>query len=98
MPLPEYLLPILASDVADIANSKIGNSAGGMLIGGIFLREFVRTNADGTRIPWAHLDIAGPANNANAPYRFVPKGATGTTVRSLIEFARRLADSPVNTR
>jgi leucyl aminopeptidase len=98
MPLPEYLLPILASDVADIANSKIGNSAGGMLIGGIFLREFVGTNADGTRIPWAHLDIAGPANNANAPYGFVPKGATGTMVRTLIEFARRLADSPVNTR
>jgi leucyl aminopeptidase len=98
MPLPEYLLPILASDVADIANSKIGNSAGGMLIGGIFLREFVGTNAEGTRIPWAHLDIAGPANNANAPYGFVPKGATGTMVRTLIEFARRLADSPVNTR
>ena len=98
MPLPEYLLPILASDVADIANSKIGNSAGGMLIGGIFLREFVGTNADGTRIPWAHLDIAGSANNANAPYGFVPKGATGTMVRTLIEFARRLADSPVNTR
>ena len=98
MPLPEYLLPILASDVADIANSKVGNSAGGMLLGGIFLREFVGLGADGKRIPWAHLDIAGPANNASAPYGFVPKGATGTMVRTLIEFARRLADSPANRR
>ncbi len=98
MPLPDYLLPILASDVADIANSKVGNTAGGMLIGGIFLREFVGLGADGRRIPWAHLDIAGPANNANAPYGFVPKGATGTMVRTLIEFARRLADGPANTR
>jgi len=98
MPLPEYLLPVLASDVADIANSKIGNTAGGMLIGGVFLREFVGTDAVGTRIPWAHLDIAGPANNANAPYGFVPKGATGTMVRTLIELARRLADAPLNKR
>jgi leucyl aminopeptidase len=98
MPLPDYLLPILASDVADIANSKVGNTAGGMLIGGIFLREFVGLGADGSRIPWAHLDIAGPANNGNAPYGFVPKGATGTMVRTLIEFARRLADGPANTR
>jgi len=98
MPLPDYLLPILASDVADIANSKVGNTAGGMLIGGIFLREFVGPKPDGNRIPWAHLDIAGPANNSNAPYGFVPKGATGTMVRTLIEFARRLADSPANRR
>jgi len=98
MPLPEYLLPILASDVADIVNSKIGNSSGGMLIGGAFLREFVGLDVDGNRIPWAHLDIVGPANNSNAPYGFVPKGATGTMVRTLIEFARRLADGPTNTR
>ncbi len=98
MPLPDYLLPVLASDVADISNSKVGNSAGGMLLGGIFLREFVGQSAGGKRIPWAHLDIAGPANNSAAPYGFVPKGATGTMVRTLIEFARRLADSRGNTR
>ena len=98
MPLPEYLLPVLASDVADIANAKIGNTSAGMLIGGAFLREFVGTDANGERIPWAHLDIAGPANNANAPYGFVPKGATGTMVRTLIELARRLADGPSNKR
>ncbi|MFZ4505681.1 MAG: leucyl aminopeptidase [Microbacteriaceae bacterium] len=86
MPLPGYLRPILASDVADIANAKIGHTAAGMLIGGIFLKEFVGNKPDGSPIPWAHLDIAGPANNAGAPYGYTPKGATGVMVRTLVEF------------
>lgn len=98
MPLPDYLLPIIASDVADIANAKIGNTAAGMLIGGVFLREFVGTDDAGNRIPWAHLDIAGPANNGSAPYGFVPKGSTGTMVRTLIETVQRLAVAPANKR
>ena len=84
MPLPEYLKPVLASDIADIANAKVGNTAAGMLLGGIFLSEFVGQNDAGERIPWAHLDIAGPANNPGAPYGVVTKGATGTMVRTLI--------------
>jgi leucyl aminopeptidase len=92
MPLPEYLLPILASDVADIANAKVGNTAGGMLIGGTFLREFVGKSKTGEPIPWAHLDIAGPANNSASAYGFVPKGATGTMVRTLINTVIRLVD------
>ena len=86
MPLPHYLRPILASDVADIANAKIGNTAAGMLIGGIFLKEFVGTKPDGSPIPWAHLDIAGPANNPGGAYGYTPKGATGVMVRTLVEF------------
>jgi leucyl aminopeptidase len=86
MPLPHYLRPILASDVADIANAKIGNTAAGMLIGGIFLKEFVGEKPDGTTIPWAHLDIAGPANNGGSAYGYTPKGATGAMVRTLVEF------------
>jgi hypothetical protein len=50
--------------------------------------------ATATRTLSGHVIV----NNANAPYGFAPKGATGTMVRTLIEFARRLADSPVNTR
>jgi len=86
MPLPHYLRPILASDVADIANAKIGNTAAGMLTGGIFLKEFVGEKPDGTTIPWAHLDIAGPANNGGSAYGYTPKGATGAMVRTLVEF------------
>jgi leucyl aminopeptidase len=90
MPLPDELRPLLNSDVADIANVKIGNRAGGMLIGGLFLREFVGT--EGKPSPaWAHLDIAGPANNDSAAYGHTPKGATGVTVRTLVQLARDLA-------
>jgi leucyl aminopeptidase len=91
MPLPEELRPLLDSDIADIANVKIGNRAGGMLIGGLFLREFV--GADQAKKPaWAHLDIAGPANNDSAAYGHTPKGATGVTVRTLVQLARDLAN------
>jgi leucyl aminopeptidase len=91
MPLPEELRPLLDSDIADIANVKIGNRAGGMLIGGLFLREFV--GADLPKKPsWAHLDIAGPANNDSAAYGHTPKGATGVTVRTLVQLARDLSN------
>ena len=90
MPLPDELRPLLNSDIADIANVKIGNRAGGMLIGGLFLKEFV--GAEGKAAPsWAHLDIAGPANNDSAAYGHTPKGATGVTVRTLVQLARDLA-------
>lgn len=91
MPLPEELRPLLDSDIADIANVKIGNRAGGMLIGGLFLREFVGSD-QANKPAWAHLDIAGPANNDAAAYGHTPKGATGVTVRTLIQLARDLAN------
>lgn len=91
MPLPEELRPLLDSDIADIANVKIGNRAGGMLIGGLFLREFVEPNKGHTPA-WAHLDIAGPANNDSAAYGHTPKGATGVTVRTLVQLARQLSN------
>lgn len=90
MPLPEELRPLLNSDIADIANVKIGNRAGGMLIGGLFLREFVSSKTD-RKPSWAHLDIAGPANNDGPAYGHTPKGATGVTVRTLVQLARNLS-------
>lgn len=90
MPLPEELRPLLNSDIADIANVKIGNRAGGMLIGGLFLREFVGIES-GPKPSWAHLDIAGPANNDGSAYGHTPKGATGVTVRTLIQLAKDLS-------
>jgi leucyl aminopeptidase len=89
MPLPEELRPLLNSDIADIANVKIGNRAGGMLVGGHFLREFIgESKLKGVTIPWAHIDIAGPSDNSGSAYGFTPKGATGNIVRTLIELAR----------
>jgi leucyl aminopeptidase len=86
MPLPVELRTILDSEIADIANVKIGNRAGGMLVGGQFLADFVPEDQS-----WAHLDIAGPANNDGAPYSVIPKGASGVMIRSLLAVAQRLA-------
>lgn len=92
MPLPGELRSLLESDVADIANAKIGNTAGGMLLAGVFLREFVGRAESGESIPWAHLDIAGAANNGQSPYGFTGKGPTGVAVRALVEFAERFGE------
>ena len=86
MPLPTELRALLNSDVADIANVKIGNRAGGMLIGGHFLREFVPNEID-----WAHLDVAGPADNGGSAYGYTPKGGTGVMVRTLVALAAQLS-------
>lgn len=91
MPLPAELRSVLDSPIADIANAKLGHTAGGMLIGGLFLQEFVGKDAKGNSIPWAHLDIAGPANNDKEPYGFVPKGGTGVLIRTLVSLAEGLS-------
>ncbi len=87
MPLPSELRSLLNSDIADIANAKPGNTAGGMLLAGVFLKEFVGKSKNGRPIPWAHLDIAGTANNASSPWGHIGKGPTGVAVRTLIQLA-----------
>jgi leucyl aminopeptidase len=85
MPLPEELRKGLDSAVADIANADNAR-LGGMLSGGLFLREFVPA-----AMPWAHLDIAAPAFNGGPAYGYTPKGGTGITVRTLVRLAEELA-------
>jgi leucyl aminopeptidase len=89
MPLPDELRKGLDSAVADIANVT-GDRFGGMLIGGLFLKEFV---PDGVR--WAHVDIAGPAFHEGEPYGYTPKGGTGAAVRMLVQVAADVADGDV---
>jgi leucyl aminopeptidase len=85
MPLPVELRSRLDTDVADIANAKIGSTAGGMLLAGVFLKEFIGTSKKtGQPISWAHLDIAGTANNESGAYGYTPKGATGVALRTLV--------------
>jgi len=94
MPLPAELRALLATDVADIANAKPGSTAAGMLLAAVFLREFVgRTSEEegAPSIPWAHLDIAGAANNGAGAYGFTPKGPSGVAVRLLIALAESFA-------
>jgi leucyl aminopeptidase len=85
MPLPGELRQLINSDIADIANAKIGSTAAGMLLAGVFLQEFVGKDAAGeARIPWVHIDMAGPSNNTGSPYGFTGKGPTGVAVRALL--------------
>ena len=85
MPLPEELRKGLDSTVADIANVA-GERFGGMLVAGLFLKEFV---PDGVR--WAHVDIAGPAFHEGEAYGYTPKGGTGAAVRMLVQVAADVA-------
>jgi leucyl aminopeptidase len=88
MPLPEELRPELESLVADIAN--IGSREGGMLSAGWFLKDFI---AEG--LPWAHLDIAGPAFNPSAPWGYNHKGAVGFGIRTMVAFIEDVMDGNV---
>jgi leucyl aminopeptidase len=93
LPLPEELRPLLNSDVADIANVKIGSPAGGALIAGHFLREFVPEAEGGGKVPWVHLDIAGASNNGGSAYGVVGSGPTGVMVATLLALLEDLAEA-----
>jgi leucyl aminopeptidase len=83
LPLYEEYKDKIRSEVADMKNT--GGRYGGVGTSAILLKEF-------TSYPWAHLDIAPMAlSDSSGPY--MPKGATGFGVRTLIEFLRgRVAD------
>ena len=86
MPLPVELRASLDSPVADMAN--IGERMGGMMVAGLFLKEFIAPE-----LPWLHLDIAGPAYNEGEPYGYTPVGGTGIALRSLVALAQSAAIS-----
>lgn len=95
MPLPAELRRLLDSDIADMMNANVNDRSGGMLVAGHFLKEF-ETAVEGDSekmIPWAHLDIAGPAQNNGGAYGVTGHGPTGAMVRTLVglaeEFSRR---------
>lgn len=84
MPLPVELRASLDSPVADMAN--IGERMGGMLVAGLFLKDFVDD-----ALPWLHLDIAGPAYNEKAAHGYTPVGGTGIALRSLVTLAESVS-------
>ncbi len=89
LPLPVDLRPMLDSQVADIAHK--GDRWGGALTAGLFLGEFVGEGADGSPIPWAHLDIAGPSFNEGSAWGHTPKGGTGYGVATLLRLLEHTA-------
>jgi leucyl aminopeptidase len=79
LPLWDEYFDYLKSDVADFRN--VGTRAAGAIIGAVFLSKFIE------KIPWVHLDIAGPASiEKDRPY--IPKGGTGVGVRLLVQLLR----------
>lgn len=83
LPMPPSYARQLDSTVADVKN--IGTRFGGTLTAALFLQRFV-----GEDIPWAHVDIAGPAF-LDAATATQPAGASGFGVRLLL---RWLTSSP----
>lgn len=86
MPLPEELRSKLESPYADLRNSAVGSRWGGMLVAGLFLREFVGET------DWAHLDIAGPAFNDGSPWGLTTTGGTGAGVATLLRLLERCTE------
>jgi leucyl aminopeptidase len=85
MPLTPDLRPRLDSPVADIVNVT-GDRWASMLMGGIFLADFVAEGVD-----WVHLDIAGPSFLEKATgYHQV--GGTGFIVRTILAALSGLAE------
>jgi leucyl aminopeptidase len=82
LPLDKRYRKQLDSGVADLAN--LGGPEPGAITAALFLAEFV----DG--VPWAHIDIAGTAQNDDAR-SWRPKGATGFGARLLIDTALHFA-------
>ena len=80
LPLPDDYRKMYESTVADMKN--IAGPHGGALTAGLILQEFV-----GEGIPWAHLDIAGPAFTDTVDGE-ITKGGTGFGVRLLVELVR----------
>jgi leucyl aminopeptidase len=85
LPIPDEIRSKLDSKVADLRSTGTDRWAGA-LVAAAFLREFVAAG-----IPWAHLDIAGPAFLDGKPYGYVARGGTGVGVRTLVALARSLA-------
>lgn len=82
LPLEKNYRKLIKSEVADMQN--IGSRWGGALTAGLFLEEFV------DKMPWAHLDIAGPAFAEREIDPYTHKGATGHGVRTLLSYLRSL--------
>ena len=84
MPLPPEMEELIKSPIADLKN--IGGRYGGAISAALFLQRFVG------KVPWVHLDIAGPAS-MDKERGVNPRGGTGAGVRLLAEWIKRRAAS-----
>jgi leucyl aminopeptidase len=84
MPLPPEMEELIKSPIADLKNT--GGRFGGSINAALFLQHFV------AKVPWVHLDIAGPSS-IDKDKGYNPRGGTGAGVRLLAELVRRRARS-----
>jgi leucyl aminopeptidase len=82
MPLLEDHAEAVEGELADLKQTPAGP---GGVTAALFLREFT------AGLPWAHLDIAGPAR-ADKDYAEVTTGATGFAARTLVNLVADLAE------
>jgi leucyl aminopeptidase len=82
LPLHAEYAKAIEGRYADIANA-VENRQAGSIVAAEFLKRFTGD------VPWAHLDIAGTADDNGKPY--TPKGGAGWGVRLLVELARAVA-------
>jgi leucyl aminopeptidase len=82
MPLLEDHADDVRGELADVRQAPGGP---GGIAAALFLREFT------AGLPWAHLDIAGPAR-ADKTYDEVVPGATGFAARTLIALAESFGE------
>lgn len=83
LPMNDEYKELNKSDVADIKNT--GGRNAGAITAALFLSEFVEST------PWVHLDIAGTfMTDKDRGYQV--KGATGVTVRTLVNLVLWLAE------
>lgn len=83
LPLHADYAKQMKSKVADLRNISAGSGAG-TITAALFLQPFVKN------IPWAHVDIAGPAYRESSPRPDIPYGGTGFGVRLLARFLQTL--------
>lgn len=85
MPLDPAFDRQLQSQVADLKNN--GGTAASSVTAARFLAHFVG------QWPWAHIDMVGNATYSNTPEytprSYLTQGATGSPLRSLVEFLRQ---------
>ena len=78
MPMYDEYLQLLQKGPADLCN--VGGRWGGAITAALFLGEFLPRT-----VPWAHLDIAGPAfTEVDLPEASI--GATGAGVLTLLRW------------
>ena len=83
LPITDKLRKSLESKIADTKSG--GGPGGGAMTAAAFLQSFLDEGQ-----AWAHLDIAGPAFNAEKPSGLVSEGGTGSGVRTLVALASAL--------